>query len=171
MGMTRFGFIVDRDWHKLAYFLAIRDAIGRKDNKDLIGEIVRSTWSSCVDYFIYGWTVYFALMADCYKRLLGTEVLVGMITAYQLPKRSVGDRVMLNSVALERCNSLWEKGKLAPRNYGREIKSLKRSRISLVKVRWNSKRGPEFTWEREDYMKSKYPQLFFERTKTDESAS
>ncbi|GJT87887.1 hypothetical protein Tco_1069604 [Tanacetum coccineum] len=42
----------------------------------------------------------------------------------------------------------------------REIKSLKRSRIPLVKVRWNSKRGPEFTWEREDYMKSKYPQLF-----------
>ncbi|GJT53839.1 putative reverse transcriptase domain-containing protein [Tanacetum coccineum] len=36
-----------------------------------------------------------------------------------------------------------------------EIKSLKRSRISLVKVRWNSKRGPEFTWEREDFMKSK----------------
>ncbi|GKC40681.1 hypothetical protein Tco_1053065, partial [Tanacetum coccineum] len=37
----------------------------------------------------------------------------------------------------------------------REIKSLKRSRIPLVKVRWNSKRGPEFTWEREVYMKSK----------------
>ncbi|GKA54935.1 putative reverse transcriptase domain-containing protein [Tanacetum coccineum] len=28
---------------------------------------------------------------------------------------------------------------------GHEIKSLKRSRIKLVKVRWNSKRGPEFT--------------------------
>ncbi|GKC34461.1 putative reverse transcriptase domain-containing protein, partial [Tanacetum coccineum] len=41
----------------------------------------------------------------------------------------------------------------------REVKSLKRSKIALVKVRWNSKRGPEFTWEREDYMKSKYPQL------------
>ncbi|GJV50688.1 putative reverse transcriptase domain-containing protein [Tanacetum coccineum] len=27
----------------------------------------------------------------------------------------------------------------------REIRSLKRSKISLVKVRWNSKRGPEFT--------------------------
>ncbi|GJS23577.1 putative reverse transcriptase domain-containing protein [Tanacetum coccineum] len=51
----------------------------------------------------------------------------------------------------------------------REIKSLKRSKISLVKVRWNSKRGPEFTWEREDYMKSKYPQLFVDRA--DESAS
>ncbi|GJT27200.1 putative reverse transcriptase domain-containing protein [Tanacetum coccineum] len=35
----------------------------------------------------------------------------------------------------------------------REIRSLKRSKISLVKVRWNSKRGPEFTWEREDHMK------------------
>ncbi|GJZ51012.1 putative reverse transcriptase domain-containing protein [Tanacetum coccineum] len=39
----------------------------------------------------------------------------------------------------------------------REVKSLKRSRILLVKVHWNSKRGPEFTWEREDHMKSKYP--------------
>ncbi|GKF63140.1 hypothetical protein Tco_0186588 [Tanacetum coccineum] len=45
----------------------------------------------------------------------------------------------------------------------REVKSLKRSKIALVKVRWNSKRGPEFTWEREDYMKSKYPQLFVEQ--------
>ncbi|GJX42543.1 putative reverse transcriptase domain-containing protein [Tanacetum coccineum] len=42
----------------------------------------------------------------------------------------------------------------------REVKSLKRSKIALVKVCWNSKCGPEFTWEREDYMKSKYPQLY-----------
>ncbi|GJX65314.1 putative reverse transcriptase domain-containing protein [Tanacetum coccineum] len=42
----------------------------------------------------------------------------------------------------------------------REIKRLKRSRIPLVKVRWNSRRGPEFTWEREDSFKQKYPQLF-----------
>ncbi|GJZ33692.1 hypothetical protein Tco_0579128 [Tanacetum coccineum] len=32
----------------------------------------------------------------------------------------------------------------------REVKSLKRSRILLVKVHWNSKCGPEFTWERND---------------------
>ncbi|GJU29599.1 putative reverse transcriptase domain-containing protein [Tanacetum coccineum] len=38
-----------------------------------------------------------------------------------------------------------------------EVKRLKRSRIPLVKVRWNSKRGPEFTWEREDQFKKKYP--------------
>nr|GEX46298.1 putative reverse transcriptase domain-containing protein [Tanacetum cinerariifolium] len=42
----------------------------------------------------------------------------------------------------------------------REVKQLKRSRIPLVKVRWNSKRGPEFTWEREDQFWKKYPHLF-----------
>ncbi|GKC36286.1 putative reverse transcriptase domain-containing protein [Tanacetum coccineum] len=42
----------------------------------------------------------------------------------------------------------------------REFKKLKRSRIAIVKVRWNLKRGPEFTWEREDQMKLKYPNLF-----------
>nr|GEV75292.1 reverse transcriptase domain-containing protein [Tanacetum cinerariifolium] len=35
----------------------------------------------------------------------------------------------------------------------REIKKLKRSRIHIIKVRWNSKRGPEFTWECEDQFK------------------
>ncbi|GJT89323.1 putative reverse transcriptase domain-containing protein [Tanacetum coccineum] len=42
----------------------------------------------------------------------------------------------------------------------REIKQLKQSRIPIVKVRWNSKRGPEFTWEREDEIRAKYPHLF-----------
>ncbi|GJT08190.1 putative reverse transcriptase domain-containing protein [Tanacetum coccineum] len=45
-----------------------------------------------------------------------------------------------------------------------EVRSLKRSKISLVKVRWNSKRGPEITWKRKDYMKSKYTQLVVNRT-------
>nr|GEW70859.1 putative reverse transcriptase domain-containing protein [Tanacetum cinerariifolium] len=45
----------------------------------------------------------------------------------------------------------------------REIKRLKRSRIPLVKVRWNSRRGHEFTWEREDSFKKKYPHIFTNR--------
>nr|GFC50207.1 putative reverse transcriptase domain-containing protein [Tanacetum cinerariifolium] len=49
-----------------------------------------------------------------------------------------------------------------------EVKRLKRSRILLVKVRWNSKRGPEFTWECEDQFRKKYPHLF---TKTAPSSS
>ena len=42
----------------------------------------------------------------------------------------------------------------------REVKRLKQSRIPIVKVRWNSRRGPEYTWEREDEIKRKYPHLF-----------
>nr|GFD42009.1 putative reverse transcriptase domain-containing protein [Tanacetum cinerariifolium] len=42
----------------------------------------------------------------------------------------------------------------------REVKRLKQSRIPLVKVRRNSKRGPEFTWKREDQFRKKYPHLF-----------
>ncbi|GJT55250.1 putative reverse transcriptase domain-containing protein [Tanacetum coccineum] len=53
----------------------------------------------------------------------------------------------------------------------REIKRLKRSRIPLVKVRWNSRRGPEFTWEREDSFKQKYPQLFTNRASSSTTKS
>ncbi|GJW06954.1 putative reverse transcriptase domain-containing protein [Tanacetum coccineum] len=42
----------------------------------------------------------------------------------------------------------------------REVKHLKQSRITIVKVRWNSKRGPEFTWERKDQMQKTYPHIF-----------
>nr|GEV44514.1 reverse transcriptase domain-containing protein [Tanacetum cinerariifolium] len=41
----------------------------------------------------------------------------------------------------------------------REVTRLKQSWIPIVKVRWNSRRGPEFTWEREDLFRSK---LLFE---------
>nr|GEW59055.1 hypothetical protein [Tanacetum cinerariifolium] len=50
----------------------------------------------------------------------------------------------------------------------REVKRLKQNRILIVKVRWNSRRGPEFTWEREDQFQKKYPRLF---TKTAPSSS
>nr|GEZ32968.1 putative reverse transcriptase domain-containing protein [Tanacetum cinerariifolium] len=41
----------------------------------------------------------------------------------------------------------------------REVKWLNQSRIPLVMVRWNSKQGPEFTWECEDQFRKKYPHL------------
>nr|GFD55006.1 putative reverse transcriptase domain-containing protein [Tanacetum cinerariifolium] len=47
-----------------------------------------------------------------------------------------------------------------------EVKRLKRSRIPLFKVRWNSKRGPEFTWECDDQFRKKYPHLFARTTST-----
>ncbi|GJU39113.1 reverse transcriptase domain-containing protein [Tanacetum coccineum] len=105
---------------------------------------------------------------------------------------SVGDYVLLKVSPWKGVVDFGKKGKLAPRFFGpfeivkkvghvayrldlleelnedpveileREFKKLKRSRIAIVKVRWNSKRGPEFTWEREDQMKLKYPHLFID---------
>ncbi|GKF86770.1 hypothetical protein Tco_0254597, partial [Tanacetum coccineum] len=103
---------------------------------------------------------------------------------------SVGDYFLFKVSPWKGVVRFWKKGKLAPKFVGpfeiikkvghvayrldlleefieepveilkREFKKLKRSRIAIVKVRWNSKRGPEFTWEREDQMKLKYPHLF-----------
>nr|GFB47943.1 putative reverse transcriptase domain-containing protein [Tanacetum cinerariifolium] len=42
----------------------------------------------------------------------------------------------------------------------REVKRLKQSCIPIIKVHWNYRRGPEFTWEREDQMQKKYPYFF-----------
>ncbi|GKA07531.1 putative reverse transcriptase domain-containing protein [Tanacetum coccineum] len=44
----------------------------------------------------------------------------------------------------------------------RDVKKLKRRRIPLVKVRWNSQKRAEYTWEREDKFWKKYPHLFSE---------
>ncbi|GKF71907.1 hypothetical protein Tco_0208021, partial [Tanacetum coccineum] len=103
----------------------------------------------------------------------------------------LGDRVLLKVTPWKGVVHFGNKGKLAPSLHvsldeikvdktlrfveepveimDREIKSLNRSKISLVKVIWNSKRSPEFTWEREDYIKSKYPHLFVDHA--DESSS
>nr|GFD08226.1 putative reverse transcriptase domain-containing protein [Tanacetum cinerariifolium] len=83
----------------------------------------------------------------------------------------VKDKVMLKVSPWKRVVRFGKRGKLNPRSVmptnhwpveivDREVKRLKRSRIPLVKVRWNSKRGPEFTWEREDRFRKKYPHLF-----------
>ncbi|GJZ07896.1 hypothetical protein Tco_0542179, partial [Tanacetum coccineum] len=97
----------------------------------------------------------------------------------------IGDKVMLKFSPWKGVVRFGKRGKLNPRYVGpfkvlekfveepvkimdREVKLLKRSCISLVKVRWNSRRGPEFTWECEDQFRKKYPHLF---TKTAPSSS
>ncbi|GJV46755.1 hypothetical protein Tco_1436967 [Tanacetum coccineum] len=49
-----------------------------------------------------------------------------------------------------------------------KVKWLKQSCIPIIKIRGNSRRGPEFTWEREDQFRKKYQHLF---TKTASSTS
>ena len=53
----------------------------------------------------------------------------------------------------------------------REVKDRRHSQIPIVRVRWNSKRGPEYTLEREDKMRLKYPHLFKTNTSNAESAT
>ncbi|GJR73367.1 hypothetical protein Tco_0085732 [Tanacetum coccineum] len=91
----------------------------------------------------------------------------------------VGDKVMLKVSPWKGVVHFGKRGKLNPSSFveepveivDREVKRLKRSRIPLVKVRWNSKRGPEFTWEREDQFQKKYPHLFAKTAPSSSAAS
>ncbi|GKF25648.1 putative reverse transcriptase domain-containing protein [Tanacetum coccineum] len=87
-----------------------------------------------------------------------------------------GDRVMLKVSPWKGVVHFGKRGKLNPRsvyltNLEREIKKLRRSRIPIIKVRWNSKRGPEFTWEREDQFQEKYLHLFTKTAPSENVAS
>ncbi|GKE61620.1 putative reverse transcriptase domain-containing protein [Tanacetum coccineum] len=53
----------------------------------------------------------------------------------------------------------------------RKVKRLKQSRIPIIKVRWNSRIGPEFTWEREDQFRKKCLHLFTKKTAPSSSAA
>ncbi|GKE57077.1 putative reverse transcriptase domain-containing protein [Tanacetum coccineum] len=92
----------------------------------------------------------------------------------------VGDRVMLKCLSDESLVIPLEELRVDDKLHfveepvevmDREIKQLKRSRIPIIKVRWNSKRGPEFTWEREDQFKQKYPRLFKKTAPSSSAAS
>nr|GEX95288.1 putative reverse transcriptase domain-containing protein [Tanacetum cinerariifolium] len=117
-----------------------------------------------------------------YEALYGRKCRSPVCWAEMPMEFEVGDRVMLKVSPWKGVIRFIKRGKLNPRYIGlfkplamplegvhidetlqfveepveimeREIKRLKRSRIPLVKVRWNSRRGPEFTWEREDSFK------------------
>nr|GFB20558.1 putative reverse transcriptase domain, ribonuclease H-like domain, aspartic peptidase domain protein [Tanacetum cinerariifolium] len=94
----------------------------------------------------------------------------------RLTEFEVGDKDMLKVSPWRGVIRFGKRGKLSPRFIrpfkepveimDREVKRLKQRQILIVKVRWNSRRGPEFTWEREDVFRSKYPHLFARRRMT-----
>nr|GEV82361.1 putative reverse transcriptase domain-containing protein [Tanacetum cinerariifolium] len=53
----------------------------------------------------------------------------------------------------------------------REVTRLKQSRIPIGKVRWNSRRGPKFAWEREDQFRKTYLYLFSKPLSAQDSMS
>ncbi|GJR79803.1 hypothetical protein Tco_0150588 [Tanacetum coccineum] len=52
----------------------------------------------------------------------------------------------------------------------REVKRLRQKHVPIVKVQWNSIRGPEFTWEHEDQFRKKYPHLFTKIAPSDDES-
>ncbi|XP_062093828.1 uncharacterized protein LOC133799853 [Humulus lupulus] len=102
---------------------------------------------------------------------------------------NIGDKVFLKIAPMKGAMRFRKKGKLSPRFIGpfevlekvgkpieveqdltyaekpvkildRKEKELRNKKISLVKVLWRSSNIEEMTWEREDEMRSKYPELF-----------
>ncbi|GKC53395.1 RNA-directed DNA polymerase, eukaryota [Tanacetum coccineum] len=95
------------------------------------------------------------------KAVLGATLIYAM-SLYKVPKTVLN---LMESIQIQLDNKLHfveEPVEIMDR----EVKRLKQSRIPIVKVRWNSRRGPEFTWEREDFFRSKYPHLFARRRVT-----
>ncbi|GJS95718.1 hypothetical protein Tco_0802686 [Tanacetum coccineum] len=141
---------------------------------------------ACILYFRGSWDIHLLLVEFSYNNSYHASVRCApfdYVTKSYADKRrkplefSVGDYVLLKVSPWKGVVCFGKKGKLAPSNeipsdaklnfveelveiFEREFKKLKRSRIAIVKLRWNLKRGLEFTWELEDQMKLKYPHLF-----------
>ncbi|GJY68553.1 hypothetical protein Tco_0471535 [Tanacetum coccineum] len=65
-------------------------------------------------------------------------------SGYRFMGRNWRELWVVEGLTLERCSTFGKKDKY---------------RTEFLKVRWDSKRGPELTWERKDQMRSKCPQL------------
>ena len=44
--------------------------------------------------------------------------------------------------------------------FDRDVKRLRKKRVKLIKVQWKNKHGGDMTWEVEDEMRVRHPQLF-----------
>nr|GEU29032.1 hypothetical protein [Tanacetum cinerariifolium] len=107
--------------------------------------------------WLRGLETHFEKQDDALQKALGTKL--NMSTAYHPETDGQSERTIQT---LEICYELvlWILVVVGILTSHRQVKKLKRSWIPIVKVRWDSQRGAEFTWEREDQFKAKYPYLF-----------
>ncbi|GKA40067.1 hypothetical protein Tco_0732660, partial [Tanacetum coccineum] len=96
-------------------------------------------------------------LSRCGRNQIGPFEILGWIGPYMKCLADANLHVPLDEIKIDKTLRFVEE---PVEIMDREVKSLKRSKIPIVKVRWNPKRGPEFTWEREDHMKARYPRLF-----------
>ncbi|GJZ64763.1 putative reverse transcriptase domain-containing protein [Tanacetum coccineum] len=104
-------------------------------------------------------------LARMYLKEKALGINLDMSTAYHLQTDGKSERTIQTlKDMLRACVIDFRKVEIM----GHEVKRLKQSCILIIKVRWNSRRGPEFTWECEDQFRKKYLHLF---TKTALSSS
>ncbi|GJW12472.1 hypothetical protein Tco_1578299 [Tanacetum coccineum] len=107
------------------------------------------------------------------KRIVASHGVDGSVRLVRKGKLQAWHHDMLDRIEIVECvESVVIGAEVSPRNelcprhpieiVERDVKKLKRRTISLVKVRWNSRKGAEYTWEREDQFRKKYPNLFSE---------
>ncbi|GJX12696.1 putative reverse transcriptase domain-containing protein [Tanacetum coccineum] len=113
------------------------------------------------------------------------EVRDGQLTGPELNHERTEKIVQIKMSPLDKGYSVWQTGKLNQvhiddklhfveepvKVMDREVKRLKQSRIPIIKVWCNSRRGPEFTWEPEDQFQKKYPHLFTKTAPSTNAAS
>ncbi|GJW65454.1 putative reverse transcriptase domain-containing protein [Tanacetum coccineum] len=129
---------------------------------------------ACVIDFGKGWDRHLPLIEFSYNNSYHTSIKAAPFEAYLSrldTKKCLSDEplaIPLDEIHIdEKLHFIEEPVEIMDR----EVKRLKQSRIPIVKVRWNSKRGPEYTWEREDQMQKKYPHLFANPTSASQATS
>ncbi|GKE17559.1 putative reverse transcriptase domain-containing protein [Tanacetum coccineum] len=127
-------------------------------------------WSAYVNHLKSGWDIYFEVLANVVESIGNTvryEYDLSSLNGWtnyhssirRVPFEALYGKKCRLKAARDRQKSYADDNRRKPLEFevDREVKSLKRSRIPIVKVRWNSKRGPE------DFMNAKYPHLFVEQ--------
>ncbi|GKB93494.1 putative reverse transcriptase domain-containing protein [Tanacetum coccineum] len=122
---------------------------------------------ACAIDFGKGWVNHFPLVEFSYNNSYHASIKAAPFEAlYDRKCRSpVGDKVMLKVLPWKGVVHFGKRGKLNARYVG-PFKVLEKVRSVAYKL--ELLRGPEFTWEREDQFRKKYPHLF---TKTAPSSS
>ncbi|GJR50156.1 putative reverse transcriptase domain-containing protein [Tanacetum coccineum] len=122
-------------------------------------------WNSGDDQLRFRWVNYLVVLADAAERrkvLRLPEELNSVHDTFHVSnlKKCLADanlHVPLDEIKVDKTLCFVEE---PVEIMDQDIKKLKHRKIALLKVRWNSKCGPEFTWEHKDQMRIKYPQLF-----------
>ncbi|GJW01634.1 putative reverse transcriptase domain-containing protein [Tanacetum coccineum] len=157
-------FAITQGRQNVVAVLLSRDKIGKPQALEL--EIVGTS---------YGWNpmplwqeVGLPIVMVDLRLLIMHESTNRSLLSIQVAEENYQDPFSLDGIHCDDKASSFGEDTLENHKIVRSKRFLKRSRIPLVKVRWNSKRGPEFTWEREDQFQKKYPHLF---SKTGPSSS